>query len=307
MYDERIISSLLDKMEIKGYYRQYITNIIKTLSLKIDVYLNSMKLESNRLYNAISHLVYRGKFIRGLYSYLTSKALGVGDDDAYLLATCIELYHLASLIHDDIIDKADYRRGVESVHKKFGTEYAIIAGDALIIYSNYLLSRLGGDIIRILAESGLKLSDGEALELDKKLPKDISEYNKIVYLKTASFFEGIFKSSVYLARRKGIMEYMSRLGRYIGYSFQYKDDIFDYLGDPKITGKPKGIDRNKSNLITVLIRQYNYTLEKAVDKANKMISEYVDKAVSIIEKLPIDRLYRDLLLEITRSLEVRIA
>jgi geranylgeranyl pyrophosphate synthase len=307
MYDERMISSLLDKMEIKGYYREYIINIIKTLSLKIDELLNNMRLESSKLYNAVSHLAYRGKFIRGLYSYLTSRALGVNDNDAYLLATCIELYHLASLIHDDIIDKADYRRGVESVHKKYGTEYAIIAGDALIIYSNYLLSKLGGGVIRILAESGLKLSDGEALELDKKVPKDISEYNKIVYLKTASFFEGIFKSSAYLARREEILEQMSKLGRYIGYSFQYKDDIFDYLGDPKIIGKPKGIDRNKSNLITVLMKQYSYTLEKAVEKANEMISEYVSKAISIIKKLSIDRLYKDLLLEITHSLEVRIA
>jgi len=306
MYDEKIITSILDKMEIRGSYRKYLLEIVKLLSNKIYDVLMNLKLESKKLHMAVMHLAERGKFIRGLYSYIVSRALGVSEEKALLLATSIELYHLASLIHDDIIDKADYRRGLESVHRKYGLEYAIIAGDTLIIYSNYILSKLGGEIIRILADSGLKLSDGEALELDTKVPESLPKYNRIVYLKTAAFFEGIFKSSAFLSGRMDLVNDLRDIGIYIGYSFQYKDDIFDYIGDPKVMGKPRGIDKNKSNLINVLVKQYGFSIEEAISEANKMIADYISKAVSIIRKLSIDAFYKDLLIELTRSLGVRI-
>jgi len=306
MYDRNSILSMLKKLDIEGGYRDTILDIIISLSKKIDDAFNKLNIESNRLRKAMTHIAFRGKFLRGVYTYLVSSGLGAPKEPSLTLATAVELYHMASLIHDDIIDHADFRRGVESVHKRYGLEYALIAGDALIIYSNYIVSKLGGEVIRILAESGLKLSDGEALELETGIPNDLEHYNKIVYLKTASFFEGIMISSAHISGNDHLRNLMRELGRYIGFSFQYRDDILDYVGEPSIMGKPKGADKYKSNILTILIKKYGYTLDEAINKVNDLITVYIDKALNIIKKVDMNIENRNIIIELTNALRVRI-
>ncbi|HEW93777.1 hypothetical protein DRN84_01915 [Candidatus Geothermarchaeota archaeon] len=307
MLDESLITEIVSKLEVSEKYREFIVDKIKLIYNKIYRVLSDLRLESSKLYRAVTHLAYRGKLIRGLYSYLVSRALGADEQSSLTLSASAELYHMASLIHDDIIDKAEFRRGLESVHKKYGLEYAIIAGDTLIVYANYILSELGGGVIKILAEAGLKLADGEALEMDIDLPSNIDEYNKIVYLKTASFFEGLLKASAYIAGRIGLVDDLASLGKYIGFCFQYRDDVLDYIGESNILGKPTGLDRYKPNLLTILIHRYGYTLEDAIRVADEMIAKYIEKAVAILNKIDINQYDKEVLTDLTRLLRVRVA
>ena len=301
--------TLIDKEGFPEDVKNVLVDIAGKLLSKMNILIRDLNIEDKYLKEAITHILGRGKFIRGIFSYIVSSALGASEDDAVILAVSSEFYHTASLIHDDIIDKADVRRGVETVHKKFGLERAIIAGDVLVIYPNYLLARLGGEVIKTLAEAGLKLCDGEAQELlytNDTENVDLQTYNKIVYKKTASFFEHIMKAVALISNKRELYDVLGRLGKYLGIAFQYRDDMLDIIGDSQLMGKPTGSDVNKPNLVTVLMIQYKINLNEALEKAYSLVAWYVDNALKIIESLPFSRRDSQLLTILTKSLSKRV-
>ena len=261
-------------------------------------------MKSEKLINASLHLAGKGKFIRGIYSYLFSKGLGADEDEALTLAISTELYHLASLIHDDIIDKAPYRRGLESVHKKYGIETAIIAGDLLIVYSNKLLSKLGCEIIDIYASAGVRLADGEALELEMDSPNSLDEYYKLIELKTSSVFEAMFESSVVLTSRKQMRDFARQLGRYLGYAFQMSDDLLDRIGDPVLMGKMTKMDKSSINIVSILTK-FGYKEDDAINKVRELIRENVGKSIKYLNLFELNQEYKAILKSLIYVLEGR--
>lgn len=291
-------SLLIGAGELPKNYVKYLEDIGRKILRSLNRVLSRLDLDDELLVKAVHHLVGRGKLVRGIISYILGVSLGGDEDKVLMISTTAELYHTASLIHDDIIDDSSFRRGLPTVHRQYGLNRAIIAGDLLIIYPNYLLSSLGGDVVRIFAEAGINLCDGEALELNylgRVDEVDLNTYNRIVYKKTASLFEKILEATGLVAKRNDLISHLKRLGKYLGMAFQYRDDVLDFVGDPNVMGKPSGMDVGKPNLILVLMNTYNMGVGEALNYSYGLVSRYVAKSQAIVNDFPIGTFYKEIL------------
>lgn len=291
-------SLLIGAGELPKNYAKYLEDVGRKILRSLNRVLSRLDLDDELLKKAVNHLVGRGKLVRGIISYILGVSLGGDEDKVLLVSTTAELYHTASLIHDDIIDDSSFRRGLPTVHRQYGLNRAIIAGDLLIIYPNYLLSSLGGDVVRIFAEAGINLCDGEALELNylgRIDEVDLNIYNKIVYKKTASLFEKILEATGLVAKRNDLISHLKRLGKYLGMAFQYRDDVLDFIGDPSVMGKPSGMDLGKPNLILVLMNTYNMEVGEALNYSYGLVSRYVAKSQAIVNDIPVGTFYKEIL------------
>jgi len=291
-------SLLIGAGELPKNYIKYLEDVGRKILRSLNRVLSRLELDDELLKKAVNHLVGRGKLVRGIFSYILGISIGGEEDKVLLVSTTAELYHTASLIHDDIIDDSSFRRGLPTVHRQYGLNRAIIAGDLLIVYPNYLLSSLGGDVVRIFAEAGINLCDGEALELNylgRIDEVDLDIYNKIVYKKTASLFEKVLEATGLVAQRNDLIPILKKLGKYLGMAFQYRDDVLDFVGDPNVMGKPSGMDVGKPNLIRVLMNTYNMSVEEALEYSYRLVSRYVTKSQTIVNDIPIGSFYKEIL------------
>ncbi len=297
---------LIESAKASSNLRDLIKSSLKKLSIALNEYVNALNLSDKYLRLATSHLIGRGKLFRGLYTYLISIALNASESKAITLAVAGELYHTASLIHDDIIDRSPIRRGIEAVHVKYGVNRAILAGDLLIVYPNLLLSKLGSKVIELLSLAGIELCDGESLELNYNLNNiNLDIYNRIAYKKTAALFEYLFKAASVIANKLYLMDMLGKLGVNVGMAFQYRDDMLDIIGNSKVLGKPVHMDVNKPNLIYVLKKEYKTSIEDALKIAMDMIDIKVSEATSIIDELPISARFKEVLKILTYFLKKR--
>jgi len=193
-------------------------------------------------------LATRGKKFRPTLLLLTAKLRGHLGEDAVVCATVVELVHAAALIHDDSVDRSQLRRGMPTVNGLWTDEMAIIMGDYLYAQSMALLVENGHNVpMAILARVVTEMSCGEALEFQHAHDLDVSEpaYEELIRAKTGSLIgaateigAGLNGGSRDLKRR----ERYKRFGEKVGVAFQIVDDLFDYLGDSDVTGKPVGYD-----------------------------------------------------------------
>ncbi|EOZ8048389.1 hexaprenyl-diphosphate synthase [Campylobacter coli] len=158
--------------------------------------------------------------------------------NSYKICAAIELIHLASLLHDDIIDESKLRRGAKSVNAEFGTKNALMLGDILYSKAFYELSQLDACFASIISDAVVKLAVGELMdvELSKSFNADKDKYLKMIYNKTAVLIEASARCGAILAGlyEKDFAEY----GKNLGLAFQMIDDILDIKSDEKILGKP---------------------------------------------------------------------
>lgn len=286
MHEPDALRKLLNSGSIHEEYKNILLNYAQEVISALETYLNYFFIHG-KLKDAIIHLLGKGKLIRPIFSLLISRGLGVNDESALKLAVAIELSHTASLIHDDLIDKSDFRRGIKAVHKIFGEEIAILAGDALILISNYITSELGNAIIKESINAGIKMCLGESLELENKI-LSIEDYLDIVYLKTAAFFEHIARVSAMLAGIRGeMLETFGKFGKELGFAFQFRDDLLDLIGNKALIGKPINQDTNKPNLVKIISNVYHINKDEAIKIAIKMIDDKIKSALSTLEDLPL--------------------
>lgn len=192
-----------------------------------------------------------GKMLR---SKVVEAVAGVNEESVSLSAV-IELIHLASLLHDDVIDRADSRRGIVSINKKFGDIYAVMLGDILYSKAFYELTSMPEFVSKTLSNAVNKLSIGELMDVDesKKFSNDKELYYKIIYLKTGVLIEAATKCGAFLAGKDSSK--LGVFGKNIGIAFQVADDILDITSDSETLGKPAFSDfrEGKSTLPFILL------------------------------------------------------
>jgi len=198
------------------------------------------------------HLIYGGgKRVRPMVTLLAYKAFGgKRTDDIVDIATAIELIHTATLLHDDIIDGADTRRGKESAFKKYGLKSTLVAGDFLFIKAFEFAGKFDETVVQWTADACTLLTEGEILQghFNRNHSVTLEDYVEIVKRKTASLFHTGAKVGAYLAgANRASVDATERYGLQMGIAFQMVDDVLDVVGHPDLLGKPTGMDLRDGN------------------------------------------------------------
>ena len=222
-----------------------------------------------------------GKRIRPALLLLASRLGGYSGDRAVLFASVVEFIHTATLVHDDIIDEAEFRRGQLSVHTRWGNDITVLLGDYLYIKSMALaLTQDSLDLIRLLCDVTLRMIEGELFQLTKTGDVDITEeeHFEIIRRKTAYLFAGCARIGGMLGRtteaeQQALWDY----GFNLGVAFQLIDDLLDYTADAATVGKPVGGDLREGKVTLPII----YLLKRAGDGAGELVRRVVaERAVS---------------------------
>ncbi len=203
----------------------------------------------------------KGKQMRPMFVFLVAKLLGEGkiEERTYRGASIIELIHTASLVHDDVVDGSERRRGFFSINALWKNKIAVLVGD--YFFSKGLLLSLDNDdfdLLKIVSEAVREMSQGELLQLEKARRLDIDEpvYYDIIRQKTATLIAACCAmGAASVGSSKEEIERFHSFGEYAGMAFQIKDDLFDY-GDDRI-GKPTGIDIKEQKMTLPLIHVIN--------------------------------------------------
>ena len=203
----------------------------------------------------------KGKQMRPMFVFLVAKLLGEGkiEERTYRGASIIELIHTASLVHDDVVDGSERRRGFFSINALWKNKIAVLVGD--YFFSKGLLLSLDHDdfdLLKIISEAVREMSQGELLQLEKARRLDIDEpvYYDIIRQKTATLIAACCAmGAASVGSSKEEIERFHSFGEYAGMAFQIKDDLFDY-GDDRI-GKPTGIDIKEQKMTLPLIHVIN--------------------------------------------------
>ena len=223
------------------------------------------------LLNRITHYIVnrKGKQMRPMFVFLVAKILDNGEvsERTYRGASVIELIHTASLVHDDVIDDSNRRRGFFSINALWKNKIAVLVGDFLLSKGMLLcIDNNDFDLLKIISVAVREMSEGELLQIEKARKLDITEevYYDIIRQKTATLIAACCSLGAASVKPNSLeVEQMRRFGELIGMAFQIKDDLFDY-GEEKI-GKPTGIDIKEQKMTLPLIHVLNNVPKKEAD------------------------------------------
>ena len=202
----------------------------------------------------------KGKQMRPLFVFLSAKATGDVQENTHTAASLIELLHTATLVHDDVVDDANMRRGFFSINALWKNKVAVLVGDYLLSRGLLMSVEHGQfDLLRIVSTAVREMSEGELLQIEKARRLDINEevYYTIIRQKTASLIAACCASgTASTGADSELVEHMRTFGEKVGMAFQIKDDLFDY-GAGKNIGKPTGIDIKEKKMTLPLIHALN--------------------------------------------------
>ena len=224
------------------------------------------------------HLRTGGKRLRALLTLGSAKLCGYqkGSRDVNL-AACVELIHAATLMHDDVIDNSDVRRGKKTLNKVWGNQSSILVGDYLLSRCFEMMVEDGNlEVLKLLSSTSAEISQGEVLQLQHKGEVDMLEetYLKIISAKTASLFAAATKVGSILANQdKKIKDALEFYGKNLGLTFQIADDTLDYNSDLKFFGKEIGNDFFEGKVTLPIILLY----QKLDEKKKKYLKTIFEK------------------------------
>lgn len=202
-----------------------------------------------------------GKMMRPMLVLLTAKLLGEVNEATYRAALALELLHNASLVHDDVVDESDERRGQPSVNALFNNKVAVLSGDYLLASALLQVTYTQNlEIVRTVSQLGQDLADGELIQLDNVGNDRFSEevYYEVIRKKTAVLFAACTSAgALSVGASEEQVERARQFGEYVGLCFQIRDDIFDYFDDH--IGKPTGNDMKEGKLTLPVIHVLNST------------------------------------------------
>ncbi|MGC6422693.1 MAG: polyprenyl synthetase family protein [Flavobacteriaceae bacterium] len=245
------------------------------------------------LLSRITHFIVnrKGKQMRPMFVFLVAKMFGGGKvlERTYRGASVIELIHTATLVHDDVVDDSNYRRGFFSLNALWKNKIAVLVGDFLLSKGLILsIENEDFDLLKIISEAVREMSEGELLQIEKSRSLDITEavYYEIIRKKTATLVAACCAMGAQSVNASaGDVAKMHRFGELIGMAFQIKDDLFDY-GEAKI-GKPLGIDIKEKKMTLPLIHTLNVVSQserrwlinavKNKNKDKKTIKQVIEK------------------------------
>ena len=261
----------------------------------------------------------KGKQIRPMFVFLSAKICGEINDTTYRAASLIELLHTATLVHDDVVDDSNERRGFFSINALWKNKIAVLVGDFLLA-KGLLLAVENNDFqfLKIVSNAVKEMSEGELLQIEKARHLDIKEeiYYEIIRKKTASLIASCCAcGAASTNNNEDVIKKMHQFGEYIGIAFQIKDDLFDYEKSRE-TGKPNGIDikeqkmtlpliymlnnanyQEKRNAINIVKKHHNKPEQVAalinkvnnsggIEYARNKMLEYKEKALQILAEMP---------------------
>lgn len=308
---------------------EFIKNDIKMIN---DYLHTHIKTNSNVIKNAVEDLVDSGgKRIRPLLVLAIARLGDFNEERIIPVASAIEIIHMATLIHDDIIDESKLRRGNESVQSKYGKDVAVFAGDFLFSNAFLLISNfITNENLKLLAKGIKSICEGEIEQFDNryKISYSVRRYLKRIYRKTALLFAISCEAGANEAKlEKNVERSMRKFGINIGMAFQIADDILDYEGNEKIVGKPLGNDivngiytlpliytlntDYKNDILDILnkdilskkdVKKIIKIVKRAggIDYSKELALRYINKAINILDILP-DCQQKRLMIDIANS------
>jgi len=228
------------------------------------------------LLNNVTHYIVKrkGKLMRPMFVFLSARMLHPVNESTYRAASLIELLHTATLVHDDVVDDSNMRRGFFSLNAIWKNKIAVLIGDYLLSTGLQLsVNNNEFELLRIVSKAVQKMSEGELLQMEKARKMDIDEatYFKIINYKTAALISACCEAgAISVGASTQQLEWMRQFGEAVGIAFQIKDDLFDY-GDGLGTGKPSGIDIKERKITLPLLR--------AINQANNSDKRWLVKTV----------------------------
>lgn len=251
-----------------------------------EYFINALKSDV-QLLNKVTHFMVKrkGKQIRPIFVFLTAKMLGSMNQRVFDSATLVELLHTATIVHDDVVDDAQERRGYFSVNALWKNKIAVLVGD-------YMLSRIllisieknSIELLGIISKAVKEMSEGELLQIEKARLLNITEdiYFDIIRKKTASLISACCELAAVSVNKLDYREKMRLFGEYAGMAFQIKDDIFDFGSSEKI-GKPTGNDIREQKLTLPIIYALNNSSVDVRKRLALIIKNHHDNSKKIRE------------------------
>ena len=223
----------------------------------------------------------KGKNLRPMLVMLSAKACnGAVTEHTYRASITIELIHTATLVHDDVVDGADMRRGLPSINAIWKNKMSVLMGDYLLANALISIVSVGNfDAMMVLSEATKRTSQGELLQMDKSRKMDIDEktYFQIISDKTGALIAAACElGAITTGQKDSVRQALKDYGENVGVAFQIKDDLFDFEGKQKIMGKTKGRDLLEQKLTLPII----YALAQASKSEGKTILKRIKKSVT---------------------------
>ena len=253
-----------------------------------------------------------GKRLRPALLLLAAGASGYRGESAIRLGAVVEMIHSATLIHDDVIDGANTRRGRPSANARWGNHMSVLAGDWLYMQSfEMALRERNFAILDILIDLTQNMVEGELLQLTRLGRIDLNEVEatELAYRKTACLFSGCSRLGAVLGKQpKAVEEALAEYGRNAGLAFQLVDDLLDFTASPEKLGKPHS-NENGRRLVAKVLEERDFQSVRpeqitrlvketgALERARKMARDYVSRAKESLSELP-DTEYRRALLAV---------
>jgi len=276
-------------LELKNSLGDKLQKVENLIQEKLKSEVNLIQKMSNH------HLRSGGKRLRALLTLESAKLTGYKEDKRDInLAACVELIHSATLLHDDVIDESELRRGVKTANSVWGNQSSILVGDYLLSRCFEMMVEDGDlEVLKLLSSTSSKIAQGEVLQLQHKGEADLLEetYIDIINLKTASLFSAATKTGACLSgsnekEKKALESY----GRNLGLAFQIADDALDFYAKEKLFGKEIGKDffEGKVTLPMIIIFQKGNKEEKNflndIMKKEKRTEQDFSNTLSLINK-----------------------
>ncbi|PUA32212.1 MAG: geranylgeranyl pyrophosphate synthase [Zestosphaera tikiterensis] len=268
-------------------YAKYVSSHVE------EVIYDLLNKEPQKLYDASKHLIKAGgKRLRPLALVLSGRMYGLPENLGFIAGAAVEILHNFTLVHDDIMDKDTFRRGVPTVHVLYGVDMAILAGDTLFakayealgLLERYVPAERLVKAFKELTWAAVTVAEGQALDMDFEGRMDVSleEYLTMIYKKTAALFKASLNIGALLAGApEKELKLLSEFAEGVGIAFQIRDDVLGLVGDEKTLGKPIYSDLREGKKTVLVI----YALSKLSNEEKERISKVLGNRSASVEEL----------------------